>query len=205
MNDFDPVTLARLRFLSHEVTADDYARAILDFNTSLGEDVLASPDLPKGTELRTKLVMRDTRFAFDAITRILTTIARTEEQRENLVFLMAKTIDDSLNLGAFYMADRPKEDLPAPITAEEIAREMARRGGKRSVEKRQEALSDGWHKYAKELALQIRAEMPAIAQRALAAEIGERWKVEGFKPGPDSLRNFISTCESNGSIPRRKV
>lgn len=205
MTDFDPITLARLRHLVPGVSADDYAAAVLDLNSSLGRDVLANADLPKGTELRARLAMQDTSLAFGAITRILTSIANTEEQRENLVFLLAKAIDDSLNLGAFYMAGRPKEDLPAPITAEEIARELARKGGKQSAKVRQEALAEGWHKHARALALEIRAETPRLAQRPLATEIGERWKEEGFKPGFDSLVIFVRNGEADGTIPRRVV
>jgi len=200
MSNFDPVTLARLRFLPL-ASADDYAAAVLDLNASLGKEVLAKADLPKGTELRTRLAIQDTSLAFNALTSILTSIADNEEQRENLVFLLAKAIDDSLNLGAFYMAGRPKEELPQPITAADIAR----KGGKRSVELRKAAIEEGWHKHARALALEIRAELPAIAQRPLSAEIGERWKDLVFKPGFDSLLRFVRDNEASGTIPRRKV
>lgn len=201
MSDFDPVTLARLRHLVPGVTADDYASAVLDLNASLGKDVLESPDLKKGTELRTRLAIQDTALAFNAISRIVTAIASTEEQRENLVFLFAKAIDDSLNLGAFYMAGRAKEDLPPPITINDIAR----KGGQRSGERRAAKAREGWHKHALELAIELRSRIPKIAQKTLAGQIGECWREEGFQPGFDALLDFVRACEADGKLPRRKV
>ena len=197
MTDFDPVTLARLRHLVPGVSADDYAAAVLALNASLGEGVLAKADLPKGTELRTRLAVQDTSLAFGAITRILTSIANTEEQRENLVFLLAKAIDDSLNLGAFYMAGRPEEDLPPPITAADIAR----RGGEERARRDEQAKKPVKERFAAICAELMRADCNRLAAELIRAAKQEYGGSRPTLPGDKQLSTWLAAAVASGAVP----
>ncbi len=197
MTEFDPITLARRRFLSYGVTADEYAEAVLDLNTSLAADVLATPGLKRGTELRTRLAMQDTRLAFDALIRILTIIAQTEEQRENLTFLLAKTIDDSLNLGAFYMVGRAEAELPLPITAADFASN----GGKRRAEKDAKTKQPVKERFA-QICANLMLEDPQRLASQLIKAAKKMWgEATPVLPESKQLSTWLEEAVSAGTVP----
>ncbi len=202
MTDFDPVTPARRKVLDLQglTSSEEMIDAVLALVEILGKDVIARNDTTEAQRLRAAAAYTDTRVICDGLINVVRSLPLlTEDQKQNVLFLLAKALDDVLNLGGIYMTGKTKSELPVSVS------EAGRNGGHQRGRQRRQAAEVGWHKHARDLASAIRSETPELAQKPLATEVGERWKEEdGFKPGFDSLLAFIRSEETAAAIPRRK-
>jgi hypothetical protein len=62
-----------------------------------------------------------------------------------------------------------------------------------------------WTTHAKELAISIRSEQPALSREKLMSEIEFGWKSDVATPGRDALERYIKELEASGELPPKKV
>jgi hypothetical protein len=119
----------------------EFADAILKFVSQIGQDLLDGGALSSEQASGIRLTLNDTPIAFAVLTSIF---SLPKEQKANLVFMLAKLMDDMLSLGAVAMT-AGSEDLASRVL------KGGARGGSRSAETRRKTQKDSTEN-AKEMA-----------------------------------------------------
>jgi hypothetical protein len=107
VNVIDPVTLVRLSSViaSGFQNETELGDAILKFVSQIGKDLLDGGSLNEEETRGVRLTLNDTPITFAA----LTSFPLPKEQKANLVFMLAKLMDDMLSLGATAMTAGNKD------------------------------------------------------------------------------------------------
>jgi hypothetical protein len=194
VNVLDPVTPVRVSTVLASGFRDEseLADAILKFVSQIGKDLLDSGSLNNEQTRGVRLTLNDTPITFAA----LTSFPLPEEQKANLVFMLAKLMDDMLSLGATAMT-AGNEDIALRVLNGGV------RGGRRSTEVRRQTQRD-WQDLVLTLAKEITQKNNRLTQDDLATKITDRWQKGWPKlPTRKLVIAFLSTAQSKGWLPRR--
>ena len=192
---FDPITLTRLGYLAENVSSDDYSRLLLTLIKSAGDDVLNRVDLLEATKRRTRSASVDIPESFSILHRWLGSVGNTDEQRENITFVLTKLIDDAFNLGAFYMAGKEEKELPLDV------RSAGQKGGLSKAERDRpavKALSEALTPIFRTLRDQNPHWLDAALIREATKAYGSRTPV---LPKERQLAKYLARLIQEGHVP----
>jgi hypothetical protein len=193
VNVIDPVTLVRLNSViaSGFQNETELADAILKFISQIGKDLLDGGSLNEEETRGVRLTLNDTPITFAA----LTSFPLPEEQKANLVFMLAKLMDDMLSLGATAMTAGNK-DIALRVLNGGV------RGGNRSTVTRRQTQKE-WQALALTLATGITQKNNRLTQDDLETKIRDRWQ-KGWPrlPGRKSIIDLLSKAQGDGRLPR---
>jgi hypothetical protein len=190
----DPVTLVRVSTVIASGFRDEseFADAILKLVSQIGKDLLDGGNLTNEQASGVKLALNDTPIAF----AVLTSFPPPGEQRSNLVFMLAKLMDDMLSLGSTAMTAGSK-DIALRVLKE------AGRGGRGSTDTRRRKRRE-WQDQAITVAKEIVGKNKTLTQDDLATIIEKRWHSSWPRlRGRKSVINLISEAQKDGRLPRR--
>jgi hypothetical protein len=194
VNVIDPVTLVRVSTVIASGFGDEseLADAILKLVSRIGKDLLDSGSLNKEETRGVRLTLNDTPIAFAA----LTSFPLPEEQKANLVFMLAKLMDDMLSLGATAMTAGNKD------IASRVLKGGARRGHGSTKTRRRKQKE--WQDCVLTVAKEITQKNNGLTQDDLATKIEERWQSSWPRlPTRKPVIAFLSKAQSDERLPRR--
>lgn len=191
----DPVTRVRLSTVIASGFRNELelADAILRLVSKIGQDLLNSGYLSEQETKGVRLTLNDTPIAFAA----LTSFPLPEEQKANLVFMLAKLMDDMLSLGAKAMTAGNKDIALRVIKG-------GGRGGDNSTITRREQ-QKAWQDRVLMEATKIIQKNNRLTQDDLGTKIAERWQPGWPRlPTRKPVIAFLSIAESDGRLPPRR-
>jgi hypothetical protein len=189
----DPVTLARLSTVmaSGFQSETELADAILKFVGQIGKDLLDGGALSNEEASGVRRALNDTPITFAA----LTSFPLPEEQKANLVFMLAKLMEDMLSLGATAMTAGNK-DIALRVLNGGV------RGGQKSTETRRQTQKD-WQARVLTVAKGIVGKNSRLTQDDLATKIQGHWHSSWPRlPGRKSIIDLLSKAQGDGRLPR---
>jgi hypothetical protein len=198
VNVIDPVTLVRLQTVlaSGFRNETELADAILRFVSEIGQDLLDGGALSDEQAFGVKLTLNDTPLAFATLAAAMTSLPLPGEQKANLVFMLARLIDDMMSLGAVAIT-AGNEDIALRVL------KGAGRGGRGSTDTRRRKRRE-WQDQAITVAKEIVGKNKTLTQDDLATIIEKRWHSSWPRlRGRKSVINLISEAQKDGRLPRR--
>jgi hypothetical protein len=193
VNVIDPVTLVHLSSViaSGFQNETELADAILKFVSQIGKDLLDGGSLNEEETRGVRLTLNNTPITFAA----LTSFPLPEEQKANLVFMLAKLMDDMLSLGATAMTAGNKDIASRVLNGGVL-------GGHRSTETRRQTQKD-WQARALTVAKEIVGKNSRLTQDDLATKIQGHWHSSWPRlPGRKSIIDLLSKAQGDGRLPR---
>ena len=152
------------------------------------QEILADRD--KLSELQRAGIQRavmDTTRSVEVMHDLIVDQKLTTEQTENLLFALAKLIDDALEVGFYHALDRKSLRISERIIS------GGQEGGKKTGLKSQNKAM-AWKAIVEEEILRIRQDDPGLSQDKLAERIIDCWKGEK-SPGHQSITKHISAFD----------
>jgi hypothetical protein len=190
----DPVTLARLSTVAASGFRNEteLADAILKFVSQIGKDLLDGGKLSNEEASGVKLTLNNAPIAFAA----LTSFSLAREQKANLVFMLARLMDDMLSLGATAMTAGNKDIALRVLKGGAL-------GGHESTKTRRRKQKE-WQACVLTVAKEITQKNNGLTQDDLATKIAERWQSSWPRlPTRKPVIAFLSKAQGDGRLPRR--
>ena len=197
-----PVTQERINIVAASGFKSELelADAILKFVSKTGKDLLEGGSLSEDETKGVKSTLNDTPIAFAALVAALTSLPLIREQKANLVFMLAKLMDDMLSLGATAMTAGSKDIASRVITGSSHGGFK----GSKTRQNKQKVWQDRFLEWARELYQKNKS----LTQEDYETKIRERWQSRWPPPEPQLPTRkvviaLISEAWKDGRLPKR--